>query len=329
LLAGVLAGQSFSSTLIGDASLQRRPMERIITPLSSMGAHINVRGSNYAPLEVSPRELEGIRHEMTVKSAQVKSALLLAGLQAKGETTVVEPCHTRDHSERMLRAMGADISINEHEISIRTSDLQGRTTHIPGDISSASFWIAAATALPRSQLLIRDVGINPTRTGLIDVIKAMGATIRMKHKRIWNEEPVADLLVESSDLTGVEVSGDQIPLLIDELPILAVLATQAHGRTVIRDAEELRIKESDRISVLARNLSAMGANIETTEGGMIIRGPTALRGTSLYAFGDHRIAMACTIAGLLATGPSQISGSEWAGISYPGFYETLGAITLE
>lgn len=328
VLSGILAGHQFNSEITGDSSLRKRPMARIIEPLSEMGARIDAIDDNYAPLSICGSVLQGTTHEMKVKSAQVKSALLLAGLHATGTTKVIEPVQTRDHTERMLQSMAASISIESGSISIQRSSLRGSQIEIPGDISSAAFWIAAAVLVPDSHVVLRGVGVNPTRTGLIEALRSMGADIQVKNMREQNFEPIADIEVEHSELKSIQVNGAQVPLLIDELPLLAVVATQAEGRTMISDASELRVKETDRIAAIAKTLRTMGAEIEVLEDGMIIEGPTRLRGAKLDSFGDHRIAMSGAVAALVAKGDSHIEGAEWVDVSYPKFFETLEAIRV-
>lgn len=329
LLAGVLAGQEFPSTLTGDASLRRRPMRRIIRPLRRMGAEIIAREDNFAPLAIRGGALRGIRYEMAVKSAQVKSCILLAGLHAASETVVLEPMPSRDHTERMLNHLGAAIEVRGREIRISKGELGACRIQIPGDISSAAFFIAAATVLQDSELLLEDVEINPTRTGFIEVLREMGAKISAVNRREIDHEPRANLLVKAAKLKGIEVSGSLIPRLIDELPLLAVVATQAEGRTIIREAEELRVKETDRIRAIVSNLKRMGARIEELPDGMVIQGPTRLKGVSLEGYSDHRIVMACAVAALLAQGGTVIRGAEWADVSFPGFFERLEEVAVD
>jgi 3-phosphoshikimate 1-carboxyvinyltransferase len=329
ILSGILVGQAFDSEIAGDDSLQKRPMARIIEPLSKMGARIEAVEQNYSPLKICGRELQGITHKMKIMSGQVKSALILAGLYASGTTKVIEPCATRDHTERMLEHLDANITYENNDILIERSKLKGSALQVPGDISSAAFWLAAGVLVPNSHLLIKNVGINPTRTGFIDVLREMGARIELRNERVHNLEKMADIEVQHSELHGVEISGDQIPRLIDELPLLAVVATRAEGQTRISDAAELRIKETDRIAAISENLLAMSANIESKDDGMTIEKSTSLRGTKLEAFGDHRIAMAGAISALIAEGDSSIDGAEWVNVSYPNFFETLEAIRVD
>jgi 3-phosphoshikimate 1-carboxyvinyltransferase len=328
LLAGVLAGRPFRSTLIGDDSLSRRPMGRIIRPLHLMGARISAREDDFAPLTIEGGSLCGIHYEMEVKSAQVKSCILLAGLQAHGKTVVVEPSPSRDHTERMLAYLGAPITIEGKAIRIKRGELQARPITVPGDFSSAAFFLAAAAALPGAEVLIENVGVNPTRTGLLEVLQEMGADISLLSEHEKGGEPVADILVRGKELTAVEVGGEVIPRLIDELPVLFAIATQAEGETVIRDAGELRVKESDRIAAMAENLRRLGAKVRELPDGMVIEGPMRLKGAELEGFSDHRVVMACAVAALYAQGETTIHGAEWAEISFPGFFELLAEVCL-
>lgn len=330
LLSGILATQLFPTTITGDASLRRRPMRRIIEPLTQMGAQITSRENECAPLDVYGGKLKGIHYRLPVASAQVKSCVLFAGLGAEGKTVVEERVPTRDHSERLLRRMGADIAVGSdqysvagNEIRIREGKLRGCEIEVPGDFSSAAFLIAAALLLPKSELRIENVGVNSTRAALLEVMRAMGAKIEIVNVRNESYEPMADLIVRHQPLQSAKVSGQQIPLLIDEIPILAVMATQAEGETQIRDAQELRVKESDRLAALSKNLRAMGAPVEELPDGVVISGPTRLRGAEIDSFGDHRIAMAFAVAGLLASSPTTIHGAECADISFPGFFGAL------
>lgn len=328
LLAGILAGQPFPSTLSGDESLKRRPMGRIIEPLERMGARIESHKGR-APLTIRGGRLKGICYELPVASAQVKSCLLLAGLYAQGETIVVEPIPTRDHTERLLERLGADLRREGNELTvIGGRELEGFEMEVPGDLSSAAFLIAAATLVPKSELVIHDVGVNPTRTGFLECLRAMGEEVEVLREWEQGGEPVADLVARAaSKLRAVEVGGALIPRLIDEIPLLAVLATQAEGTTVIRDARELRFKETDRLRAAALNLQRMGAQVEERPDGLVIPGPQRLKGARIESHGDHRIAMAFAIAALIAEGPTTIEGAEWADISFPGFFELLDTLT--
>ena len=324
LVSGLLAAQSFFSVITGDSSLRRRPMKRILTPLSMMGAEVMGRdGGSLAPLAFSGGEIQGIEYEMPVASAQLKSCILIAGLYAEGETTVIQPAESRDHTERMMAAMGADIEKDGLRVTVRPSELKSINIQVPSDISGAAFWLVAGAAHPNARITVKGVGINPSRTGVLDVLAEMGANIRMENVREDGNEPAADLVVESSDLKGIEIGGDIIPRVIDELPVLAMAASQASGRTVIRDASELRVKESDRISATAEGLYALGASIREIDDGMIIEGGSKLTGAEVVSHGDHRIAMSMAVAGLVAGGETHIGDSEAADVSYPSFWETL------
>ncbi len=323
LLAGVLAGQPFAATITGDASLQQRPMARVIEPLTLMGAHIECRPGGLAPLRVHGARLRAISYTMPVASAQVKSAVLLAGLYAEGKTEVVEPTPTRDHTERLLPRFGARVLVAGNRVAVHGPvRLRGGTVVVPGDLSSAAFLVAAAAVLPGSCLRVAGVGVNPTRTGAIDVLRMMGARIALEQEHT-DGEPTADLLVEAGQLQGAEIGGELVPRLIDELPVLAVAATQAHGVTRIHGAKELRVKESDRIRAVAVNLQTMGAEVEELPDGLVIPGPQRLRGAVVDSFGDHRIAMSFAVAGLLADGSTRIHGAECVDISFPGFFALL------
>lgn len=329
LISGILAPQDFSVRLTGDASIQKRPMKRIIEPLSQMGADIvSEKNNGCAPLIINGRSLHGIHYTSKVASAQVKSAILLAGLYADGITKVTEPYVSRNHSEIMLRQFGADIAVKDTTVSIVPgSALSARKITVPGDISSAAYFIAAASIVPNSELLIKNVGINPTRDGILKAAKAMGADISLENIR--NEksgELSADLIVRSHTLHGTVISGSMIPSLIDEIPIIAVMAACADGTTIIRDAAELKVKESNRIDTVVTNLKAMGADIESTNDGMIIHGSAPLHGAVIDSHADHRIAMSFAIAALAAEGETKILGSDCVNISYPEFYEDLKKI---
>jgi 3-phosphoshikimate 1-carboxyvinyltransferase len=335
LLSGILAAQSFASTITGDASLRRRPMRRIIEPLAQMGARITAEQNDCAPLTIHGGKLRGIHYKLPVASAQVKSCVLFAGLGAEGETVVEELIPTRDHSERLLRLMEANISVSSEQLSVNSGKirigagkLRGSEIDVPGDFSSAAFFIAAALLLPGSELVVQNVGINPTRTGFWDAVREMGAAIEFAKIKNESYEPVADLAVRQQALQGIKFSGSRIPLMIDEIPILAVLATQAEGATHIRDAKELRVKESDRIAALANNLRAMGATVEELPDGLVICGPTPLCGAAIDSGGDHRLAMAFAIAGLIADSPTTIRGAACVDISFPGFFERLRGICI-
>lgn len=301
-------------------------MRRIIEPLRRMGAGIEARDGGFAPLTISGGRLRGMQYELPVASAQVKSCLLLAGLFADGPTTVIEPAQSRNHTEIMLRHMGVPIEVEGRRITVQPSELQARDFDIPGDLSSAAFFIAAALLVPKAKLQLLNLGVNPTRAYFLQKLEAMGARLHWHHRRDIHGEAVADLEVESSELVGVEISGGEIPLLIDEIPILAVLATQARGETVIRDAAELRVKESDRLHAVASNLNRMGARVQELEDGLRIEGPTPLRGAVVDSHGDHRIVMAFAVAGLIAAGETVIEEIAAADISFPGFFERLASV---
>lgn len=325
LLSGLLSGQPFRSILSGDDSLSTRPMGRVIEPLKMMGARISGRdGDRFAPLTIRGGKLKPVEYDTKVASAQVKSAILLAGLYAPGQTVVREPAPSRDHTERMLRHMGKELQVSDRAVAIEGGgELYPGEITVPGDISSAGYFLVAATISGNSRLAIEGIGVNPTRTGLVGVLRSMGANISMGNERTVCNEPVADIQVASAQLRGMQVSGETVPTLIDELPILAVAATQAVGTTVVKDAAELRVKETDRISAMASELSKMGAQIEETEDGWVIEGPTPLRGARCESHGDHRVAMAVAVAGLIARGETSIRGAECIDISFPGFLKTI------
>ena len=330
LITGLLAGQRFFSVLTGDRYLRKRPMARVIEPLSEMGGCIFGRaGGDKAPLAIVGKELTGATYSSRVASAQVKSAILLAGLYASGETEVREPHLSRDHSERMLRHFGAVVETFDGGVRMQGGrELEGRDIIVPGDISSAAFFLVAATIVPGSELLIRGVGVNPTRTGIIDILIAMGADIELLDLRQASGEPVADLLVRSARLKGIEIGGDLVPRAIDEFPIICVAASLAEGRTVIRDARELRVKETDRIAAMAANLRKGGVQIVETEDGMEITGRETLLGSVAESFGDHRIAMSMLVAGLVADGESEVRDVECISTSFPDFSGLLAKVTL-
>jgi 3-phosphoshikimate 1-carboxyvinyltransferase len=324
LLSGVLAGQPFHAVLTGDKFLKSRPMQRIITPLTEMGAVISSEKDGYPPLEIRGGKLKPINYISPVASAQVKSAILLAGLYCDSVTTVTEPGRSRDHTERMLKAVGADISINGLEVAIKgTSALKPLDLTIPGDFSSAAFFIAAGTIVPDSEILIRDTGINPTRTGMVDILRMMGAELELQNIREVSGEPVADIYVKHSQLSGVEIDGELLLRAIDEFPVLCVAASKAHGTTKITGAGELRVKESDRIASMARELQKMGVKIEEFRDGLLIEGRERLNSATLQSYGDHRIAMALLIAGLTAGGTTTVEDTDCIDTSFPGFMDRL------
>lgn len=330
LLSGILAGQNFATKMTGDGSLQKRPMRRIMTPLREMGAEIKAREDNFAPLEIQGSRLRPIEYKMPMASAQVKSAVLLAGLYAGGETSVIEPGKTRDHTELALAEFGAEIEKERRTIRVRGMAENGAKLHpvsvdVPGDLSGAVFFIAAASMLPKSSLMIQNVGLNPTRTAILDVLLQMGASIQMLSLKSNHGEIIGDLAVKGSELKGGVIEGAQIPQVIDELPMLAALGPFTEEGIEIRNAEELRIKESDRIAVLVENLRRMGAKVEERQDGLRVAGRSAgkVRGAEIESHGDHRIAMAFAVAGLAAEGPTVIRESECAGVSYPAFFKEL------
>lgn len=325
LISGILAGQNFETVLNGDDSIQSRPMKRIMEPLKLMGADItSIYGNNCAPLRITGSSLKGIHYTSQVASAQVKSCILLAGLYADGTTSVTEPTVSRNHTEVMLRGFGANINCQGKTASILpTPELFGQKIEVPGDISSAAYFIAAGLIVPGSEILVKNVGVNPTRDGLIHVCEAMGADITLLNKRENGGEPVADILVRHSNLKSTTIQGAIIPTLIDELPMIAVMACFAKGTTIIKDAAELKVKESDRISVMADNLSRMGAHITATEDGMIIEGGYPLHGTEIDSHLDHRIAMSFAVAALASEGETTIKDADCVKISYPDFYKDL------
>ena len=325
LISGVLAGQDFAVTMVGDDSLSKRPMDRVAIPLRQMGVEIAGQGERDCPPlhEKGTHQLQPIHYRLPVASAQVKSALIFAALQAEGESTIIEKDKTRDHTEDMIRQFGGEIQVDGKNIRIQGGqEFQGQEVIVPGDISSAAFWLVAGLILPESVIKIENVGINQTRTGILDVIQEMGGDLTMEDH---DEKAVsASLTVKTSSLKGIRIDGELIPRLIDELPIIALLATQANGQTVIADAEELRVKETDRIQVVADSLNAMGANVVPTEDGMIITGPTPLHGADLETFGDHRIGMMAAIAALLVRdGNVVLDRAEAINTSYPSFFEDL------
>ncbi len=323
LLSGILAGQSFTSTMNGDATIQRRPMGRVMKPLREMGASIEGKDDNFCPLTMHPSELHGIEYRLPVASAQLKSAILLAGLYAEGQTTVIEPAPSRDHTERMFRALGVEIETNGNVITLNPpEDLHAVDIAVPSDISSAAYFLVAGAIVPGSELTIKNVGVNPTRTGIIDVLRDMGADITESNFR-EEAEPVCDLTVRYSRLHGTEIGGAIIPRLIDELPVIAVAAAFAEGETVIRDAQELKVKESNRIASMVAELSKAGVDVEETDDGMIVRGGEKPHGAFFETYKDHRIAMSLAILGLAAEGASRIDEPEVVAISYPDFFGTI------
>jgi len=326
LMSGILAGQSFNSIMSGDESLTKRPMKRVIEPLTLMGADIQST-DNHAPLIIKGRELQSINYQSKIASAQVKSCILLAGLKADGVTTVTEPYISRNHTELMLKYMGADIEVNDKTVSIKKSPIEAKTINICGDISSAAYFIVAALIVPNSDIILKNVGLNPTRTGILEVAQMMGADIEVLDKQTISGELVGDLRVKTSELSACKISGELIPKLIDELPVIAVLATQAKGETIIKDAQDLRNKESDRISATVTELKKLGADIEELEDGFIINGKTNLKGGNIVeTYNDHRLAMSLYVAGLVCDKEVSINGFEWAGISFPEFEQMFSSL---
>lgn len=325
LISGILAGQRFTTILNGDASIQTRPMKRIITPLSMMGADItSLKGNDCAPLRICGGQLRGITYKSPVASAQVKSCVLLAGLYADAPTSVTEPVLSRNHTELMLAGFGAHVASSGTTATIEPEpDLNGMKIEVPGDISSAAYFLAAGLMIPNSEILIKNVGINPTRDGILRVAKEMGGDITILNEKTSGGEPTCDLLVRSSSLKGVTIGGEIIPTLIDEIPMIAVMACFAEGITTIKDAQELKVKESNRIDTVVTNLKAMGAHIEATDDGMIIEGGYPLHGAVIDSHLDHRIAMSFAIGALGADGETRIEGADCVKISYPEFYQTL------
>lgn len=319
LMAGILAGQDFKSTLIGDESLSKRPMKRVIEPLSLMGANI-ISNEFKSPLQINGRQLHSIDYVSKLASAQVKSCILLAGLNANGTTTFTEPYVSRDHTERMLKYMGADLDANGTKVSIKKSELEAKTIEICGDISSAAYFIAAGLIVPNSKIILKNVGLNPTRTGIIEAVEKMGANIKILDKRLVSGEEAGDIEISSSDLKGCVIEGEIIPRLIDELPVIAIIATQAEGETIVKDAKDLRNKESDRIKTIVNELQKLGADIEEREDGFVIRGKKALKGgVEVETYHDHRLAMSLYIAGLVSEKEVAVNGFEWVDISFPEF----------
>jgi 3-phosphoshikimate 1-carboxyvinyltransferase len=329
LLSGLLAGQPFLSVLTGDGSLRTRPMGRVVQPLQQMGAQILGRSDNtLAPLIIRGRSLRGIEYTMPVASAQVKSSIMLAGLSADGDTILHQPALSRDHTERMVMAMGAAVEADGLTLVLHPARLNAVDIAVPGDISSAAFWLVAGLCHPNARIVARGVGLNPSRTGILEALQAMGAgaNLRLVEERTAGGEPVADIAVQSGALKGIELGGDIIPRILDELPVLAVAACFAEGTTVIRDAGELRVKESDRIETTVSELRRLGAQIEARPDGMVIQGNGRLSGAACQSHRDHRLAMALAVAGVLAGGETAIDGADDATVSYPGFWKHLAQL---
>ena len=319
LLCGILAGQNFDTSITGDASIQKRPMGRVVKPLSMMGAKIE---NEYCPLYITGTKLHGIDYKMPVASAQVKTAIILAGLYADGETVIHEIEKSRDHTELMLSAMGADLTVDNLDITVKpTNDLTAVNVDVPGDISSAAFFLVLGAIMPNSQITVTNVGVNPTRTGIIDVLKAMGADITLENIHTSAGETVANITVRSSSLKGTTVGGDIIPRLIDELPIIAVAAVFADGQTVIKDAQELKVKETNRIRAVVDEFNKCGIDITETDDGMIINGGKSIHGADFKTYGDHRMAMSLTVLAQLADSESTLDDSDCACVSYPTFFD--------
>ncbi len=325
LITGLLSGQSFFSVVTGDQYLRKRPMKRVVEPLTRMGARILGRNQgSLAPLAINGGGLAGIEYSTPVSSAQIKSSIMLAGLYAEGETTVHEPSLSRDHSERMFSQFGASLALSENGVTVRGGfELKAQEVSVPGDISSAAFFIVAALITPDSEILIRNVGVNPTRTGVIDILKAMGGDIELLDQRQLSGEPVADILVRSSRLKGIKISGSVVPRAIDEFPAVCVAAACAEGVTSVRDAKELRVKETDRITAMAGNLKTLGVTVTETEDGMDITGVERLAGGNVESFGDHRIAMSLSVAALVADGEITIRDIDCVATSFPNFFQLL------
>ncbi len=325
LLMGILAGRPFHSIIIGDDSIAKRPMKRVTEPLRKLGCTIDGRdGGEYTPLSIRGGEIEAISYTLPVASAQVKSAIILAGLQANGVTTIIEPMKTRDHTEKMIRQFGGTIHSEDGVIKVPgKQSLMATEVYVPGDISSAAFFMVAAAITPNSSIKLPNVGLNPTRIGILDVLKRMGACIKVEEIRTSQMEPVGTITVETSELEGIEISGDLIPALIDELPVIALLATQAKGTTIIRDAEELKVKETNRIDAIVNELKKLGADIEATEDGMIIHGKTPLHGATVDSWGDHRIGMTLAIASIITSESVVLNHSSAINVSYPSFFDDL------
>jgi 3-phosphoshikimate 1-carboxyvinyltransferase len=322
LLMGVLAGQNLTATLSGDESLVRRPMKRVADPLTMMGANFRLTENNFAPLTVTGKKLKGINYELKIASAQIKTAIMLAALNAEGTTTITGEIHSRDHTERMLNFFGVKLT-SDHEkvVVVGGQSMRAQNVHVPGDPSTAAFWLGAAS-LVDSEIEMKNVSLNSSRTGFAEALKKMGAMIKTEIT-VRDPEPTGTLSVSRGDLKGIHVKPEDIPALVDEIPLLAVLATQAHGETLVEGAQELRVKESDRLEAVAHNLRLMGAKIDLRQDGFLIKGPQKLKGAVIDTFHDHRIAMAFSIAGLVAEGITKIEDSECVGISYPDFFKTL------
>lgn len=325
LLMGILAGRPFHNVLVGDHSIGRRPMTRVVKPLSLMGAKIDgKKHGEFTPISIRGGELTGMEYTLPVASAQVKSSILFAGLQAEGTTTIHEPAKTRDHTERMIRQFGGKVESEGLTVKINGGQtLTASHVNVPGDISSAAFFLVAGAIVPNSEILLKNVGLNPTRTGIIDVMQAMGADITIVPNDSEQFEPTGDIIIKTSELVGTTIEGDLIPRLIDEIPILALLATQANGKTVIKDAHELKVKETNRIDTVVNELSKLGASIEATEDGMVIYGKSTLGSGEVNSHGDHRIGMMLAVAALITKGEVILEDAEAISVSYPQFFQDL------
>ncbi|EUJ52370.1 3-phosphoshikimate 1-carboxyvinyltransferase [Paenilisteria rocourtiae] len=327
LMLGILAGRSFDTMIEGDASIAKRPMGRVMEPLREMGAAFEAKEDNFAPVKVIGTNLRPMEYTLPVASAQVKSAIIFAALQAKGETTIIEKEKTRDHTEQMIRQFGGEVAVDDLVIRVSgNQQFQGQAVVVPGDISSAAFFIVAGLIVPNSKIRLENVGINPTRTGIIDVVKAMGGKITVEKTSAAGDEPAGTITVETSELKGIEIGGDIIPRLIDELPVIALLASQATGKTTIKDAEELKVKETNRIDAVVAELSKMGVALVGTEDGMIIEGQQALHGATVKSYGDHRMGMTLQIAALLADSDVILENAEAINVSYPNFFEDVASL---
>jgi 3-phosphoshikimate 1-carboxyvinyltransferase len=328
LLMGILAGRPFFSSLVGDESIGKRPMTRVTNPLMEMGARLDGRkNGSFTPVSIRGGGLKPITYELPVASAQVKSAIILAGLQADGQSTIIEPEETRDHTERMIIKFGGQIDKDNKKIKVNGGQkLTAATIQVPGDISSAAFFLVAGAVLPESEIVLKNVGLNPTRTGIIEVMKKMGADLEIVQNEESSFEPFGDLIIKTSNLIGTVIEGDLIPKLIDEIPIIALLATQAEGKTIIKDAEELKVKETNRIDTVVQELKKLGARIEATEDGMIIYGKSKLHGGTVSSHGDHRIGMMLAIAALLCKDEAELENPEAISVSYPNFFSHLNSL---
>ncbi|MBA3924969.1 3-phosphoshikimate 1-carboxyvinyltransferase [Listeria rustica] len=327
LMLGILAGRSFDVTIEGDASIAKRPMGRVMKPLREMGAMFEAKDANFAPVKVIGNKLHPMEYTLPVASAQVKSAIIFAALQADGETTIIEKEKTRDHTEQMIRQFGGEIEVDDLRIRVSGGQkFRGQEVVVPGDISSAAFFIVAGLIVPNSKIRLENVGINPTRTGIIDVVQAMGGKITVEKTSAVGDEPAGTITVETSELKGIEIGGDIIPRLIDELPVIALLASQATGKTVIKDAEELKVKETNRIDAVVTELSKMGVALVGTEDGMIIEGQQSLHGATVKSYGDHRMGMMLQIAALLADSEVTLEDAEAVKVSYPTFFEDVASL---